>query len=116
MARFVLQLCRLRSQTLVPRRDENPLDLDWDGLVARLAPAKTQQAMMTLRRLQVGAFVGLSRHPSTDQVGNFLLINPDRSGRLGWLLAQDRSFSNRLIEVFRVQEAEWDHKFEDVAV
>ena len=114
MARFILQPYKIRADNFVPLKDGDDQELTWDELAERLAPAGTVEGLMTLRRLEPGAFVGLARHPANGQVGNFLLLNQDRSGRITWLLKKDPTFPERLVEVFRVKVAEWDHQFQDM--
>lgn len=114
MARFVLHPCRFREDRFIPLRDASLLELDWVGLVDRLAPTRSPAALMNLKRLRVNSFVGLVRNPQTGEVGNFYLLNPDRSGSLTWLLHQDQSFPERLLESFKVVSANWDYKFEEL--
>lgn len=113
MASFVLQPCHLRDDRFVPSKAE-PITCEWDDLVNRLAPSKSSKAKLTLRQLQRGAFVGTTRHRSSNIPTNFMLVMPDRSGRVGGLLQQDPSFADRLLEVFQVQSVVWDDKLDEI--
>lgn len=119
MARFVLQPCKLREEWLVPVKDVAPLVLSWRELCKKLAPSGDVKALSALRLLQTNSYVGLTRTRSSDPTPrNFVLTNPDRSGYLKRVMDKDASFSSRLIEVYRVEEVEWDAKlveFEGVA-
>lgn len=108
MARFLLQPCKLREEWLVPVKDTQPLTFDWRELCARLAPSREIKALQVLQLLQVYSYVGLTRHPRGGPPGNFVLTNVDRSGNLGKIVKQDKTFGLRIIEVFRVEEVVWD--------
>lgn len=108
MASFRLQLCKLREKWLVPTKDP-AIVLSWPELCAKLAPSKDERALKALRLLQIGAFVGLSSR-SGNVPSNFVLLNPDRSGSVKRVLSQDPTFATRLLEVYLVEEAQWDSK------
>jgi hypothetical protein len=113
MASFVLQPCKIRENRLVPTKDE-AVTLSWDDFCKRLAPSRSLRAKSNLRRAGTNAFIGLLRNAQTQEPCNFILQNQDRSGSIEWLLKQDPSFSNRLLEVYRVESAEWDIKLEEL--
>lgn len=108
MASFRLQPCKLRENWLVPTK-EPAIVLSWSELCAKLAPSKDERALKALRLLQIGAFVGLSSR-SGNIPSNFVLLNPDRSGNVKGVLKQDPTFATRLVEVYLVEEAQWDSK------
>lgn len=111
MARFKLRPCKLREDQLVPSKEPD-LVLDWRELVRQLAPSREIRARQNLHQLQPQAFVGLLQH-SKGPV-NFVLLNADRSGYLGTIMAKDATFAGRLLEVYRVEEAVWDSKVSEV--
>jgi len=113
MAKFFLQPCRLREDKLVPTK-EPKVEFKWLDLVSRLAPSKSKNAQMVLRRMERGCFIGLVLNEQTKEAVNFLLLNPDRSGSVKALLRKDPSFERRLIEVFRVEDFAWDAKMEEL--
>jgi len=112
LARFVLQPCKIRSSQFVDLKDE-PVELDWPKLVELLAPSHSFEGLMNLRRLSVGAYIGLARHPHAGVAGNFLFVNPGRSGGFKWLLRSDPDFAKRVISVYRVCSLLWDHNFSE---
>ncbi len=112
MSTFILQPCKLREDRFVPTKAE-PMQVGWVDLCNRLAPNKSPQALMTLRRLEHSAYVGLALDLKTKNAQNFFLMNFDRSNRVGWLLKKDPSFSERLIEVYRVDGVTYDSKVEE---
>jgi len=65
---------------------------------------------MTLRKLQPGCYVGLiaGKRGGTE---NFMLLNQDRSGKIGWLVRKDPDALARIQAIFRVERTVWDHKF-----
>lgn len=105
---FVLTPCKLREDRIVPVKDTPTLLLDWNGVLAKLAPNRQPSAMTNLRRMDKGSFIGLARDGKTSQVRNFILKNVDRSDKVDWLLAKDPSFPDRLVEVYRVEVANWE--------
>lgn len=102
--RFSLLPCKVRENKFVPSGDE-PQDFSWRTLCARFAPARTREAVLPLRQLQMGGFVGLVRGPRG--ISNFVLVNADRSGRFDQGLIKDKEFAHRVVEVFRVERADW---------
>lgn len=109
MAKFLLRPCKVRGGHIVDSKDE-AVEMDWDALCKKLAPSKDRQALMNLRTLQIGAFVGLSTNTRLRRVGNFVLLNQDRSGNLRWILKKDPEFERRVLEVYRVEDVRWDSK------
>lgn len=113
MARFILTPCHLREDRVVPSKAE-ALELDWAGLVRALAPSRTMQAQTTLTRLRVSSFVGLMHSPVGGAPTNFALANTDASGSIGWLLKRHPDFPQRLHSIYRVEEATFDARIEEV--
>ena len=109
MAKFTLTKCKLREDKFVKEAAFDSFSTDWDQLVERLAPSKTKEALMNLRQLQPGAFVGLARDKNNpENIRNFVLLNTDRSAKLDWVLKKDPSFEDRLIEVYKVEHVQLD--------
>lgn len=111
MASFTMQRCRLRENKLVPMK-EPPAEFSWEELLKRVAPSKSTKAKIQLRKMQTGAFVGVTKTPQ-GETSNFLLLNTNRTGKIDWLLRQDPTFAARLVEVFRVESVKWDDKLEE---
>lgn len=105
MSRYLLQKCHIRDGEFVSSKD-TPQEFDWKQLHERFAPSGRREELMKLRLLRHHAYVGLTngRHGTL----NFVLVNPDMSGRIDWILSKDSSFEGRLIEVFRVEELDLD--------
>jgi hypothetical protein len=117
VARFVLQPCKLRENRLVPLKNTAPVEFTWKELVERLAPSRTDKALKSLYFLQPGSFVGLLKHPNPrkreKEVVNFVYVGQGRTGLLLGPMAQDPTFAERLIEVYRVEKAEKDMKMSE---
>lgn len=107
MARFVLQPCKLRAGWIVPLKNTDTVTLGWDELKTRLAPSGEYKARSALRAMQPGGFVGLLKSRG-DRITNFVFVNIDRSGNVGWWMKSDPTLEDRLVEVFRVEEVVWD--------
>ena len=106
MSQVTLQLCRLREGRLAEDREAEPVTLDWNGLVKRLAPSGSRNAMLILRDLRIGEFVGTRRKQDGPQ--NFKITEP--SGKIKQILKAQPTFGSDLIEVYRVVRSEWDSR------
>ena len=113
MAELVLLPCKLRDDWIVPAKGGVPTTFDWDTLAAKLAPPNDPQALRNLRQLQASAFIGLIRSKRDQRPVSFFLLNPDRTGTVGWLLKKDPSFTDRLLEVYRVESVVWDGEMKE---
>lgn len=114
MTSLLLTPCKLRNDRIVPVKDVPALRMEWAEIRERLAPSREENALLNLRKLDKGSFVGLLR-AKTGEVRNFILKNPDRSDTVDWLLEKDPTFPERLIEVFRVEEANWEASMSEPA-
>lgn len=110
MARFILTPCRIREDRVVP--DDEPVELDWPKLASLLAPSRSHQALMTLRRLKVDQYVGLVKQPDGSST-NFLFQSPDHTNDIGWLLKKNPAFPKQLDVIYRVELAQLDAKIEE---
>jgi hypothetical protein len=106
MANFVLFPCKLRQDHLIPKKDGEPLSLDWKGLVEKLAPSRSHQAMMILHHVRLGSFVGLIKRDG--RLNTFYLYDPTLNGSLREQLKKDPTMEERLVEVWRVDHVRWD--------
>jgi hypothetical protein len=116
VASFRLQPCKLREQWLVPSK-EPAFVLSWPELCAKLAPSKDERALRALQLIQIGSYVGLVSRPPKMVAGppsNFVLLNHDRSGNLGAVLSKDPTLGPRLVEVYRVEEVQWDARVVEI--
>ena len=101
---ITLQCCRLRGTKLVPQRDSDPEDLDWTGLVERLAPSHSPYALLLLRHVKPGEFVGTRTRRG--QPSAFKIALPD--GQIRSILRAQPTFGSDLLEVYRVERTQWD--------
>lgn len=106
MSRFVIMPCRLREDRFVPEKECSPLELDWRELAKKLAPSNRIEALKTLKHIQTGAYVGLLNQGRGRPPSNFVYIAQDRSGNAAGLIRNDPSFGSKLIEVYKVVEAD----------
>ena len=113
VVRFVLRRCKLRGDRIVPT-EEDTVEFSWRSLCAKFAPTKSRTALMSLRSMQLGSFVGLVDGPAGPS--NFVFMNADRSGKLGSGLIKDDDFPKRVIEVFRVEHVDWSTKTIELGV
>lgn len=104
--RFVLLPCRLREDKLVPEKGTEPITLDWRELAAKLAPSNRIEALKTLKHVQRGAYIGLLDQGKNKPPSNFCFIAQDRSGNVADVLRRNPMFGDRLIEVYKVIEAD----------
>ena len=110
MARFILTPCHIREDRVVP--SDEAVELDWPKLAALLAPSRSHQALMTLRRLKVDTYVGLVKQPDGGTT-NFMFQSPDHTNDIAWLLKKDPTFPTKLDVIYRVELAQLDAKIEE---
>lgn len=109
MASFLLQQCRFRDGWLVPKKGESPVEVDWKGLCERLAPSRSMQARMNLRRISPNTYVGLLRQ-ANGSTTNFVLRNLDLSGDVRGLAKANPLFDRMLVAAYRVDRVAWDDR------
>jgi hypothetical protein len=110
MATFKLTPCKLRDGWLVPKKGEQPLEMDWKQLREALAPTRSLLALRNLRiGMQPNAYVGLLKQPN-GLTTNFVVRNTDLSGDLRRMVRQDPLLAQRLIAAYRVESVQWDDK------
>lgn len=108
MATFKLTPCKFRDGWLVPKKDAAPLEVDWKGLCAILAPSKTLEAKRNLRiGVAANSYVGLLKQ-ANGSVTNFVIRNTDLTGDVRALAKRDPAFSTRLTDAYRIDAAVWD--------
>jgi hypothetical protein len=106
MASVSLLQAKLREGKLVPVKGADPLILDWTGLRDRLAPGRSRVALMMLRALKPGAYVGTRRLGA--RTTTFTLEAAGRSSKLPRAIQTDPGFADSLVEVFYVQDVDWE--------
>jgi hypothetical protein len=106
MASVALVPARLRDGKLIPVRGTPPNTLTWVELRNRLAPTRSKQALMLLRALRPGCFVG-TRRLGPKQV-TFTLDAVGRSNALPRAIQTDPEFERSLVEVFYVDAVDWE--------
>ena len=104
---FVLQPCKLRNSDFVPTKDE-VVTFSWKEMLNRFAVSGTRQAVLNVRGIKLGSFIGMAVDPRTGKPTNFYLWNPDFSGSLVGKIKKDPGFTDRILEVYRVEHVEWD--------
>lgn len=114
MAKIVLMECKLRETRFVPKKGTTPIEVTPSDLVARfrLNPKNNQTQIAILRMLHANCFVGLVKSETTGQPVVFYcdsVMGRDLSG----VLKKNQAFESRLIEVWRVESAQWDSKFDE---
>lgn len=108
VSKFVLKPARLLQTRLVPSKDEKAIELSFPELVTYFARADRGEGMK-LCGLRQGMYVGLTN--SAKMPGRkiiFVLYNENRTGNVDFVLKNDPSFSTRLLEAYRVEEASYD--------
>ena len=102
---FTLLPCKIREDQLVPVKGAEPVVMTWTELLSQVAPGGHAEAQK-LKALQVQSYIGLSKktkEPSSVP-GTWVLLNPDRSGNIGWILKKDPTFEKRLVVAYRVEK------------
>lgn len=106
MPEFVLQPARLRETKFALQRGVNPVTMDWSQLRDRFAPSRSKIALMLLRQIKPGTFVGTRR--KGDRVSTFIMDAAGCSRDIGRQLRADPNLVDDIVEVFLVATADWD--------
>jgi hypothetical protein len=104
--RFVLQPARVRGDRVNPLKAEDPVELDWNGLVELVGGSESPTALMTLRRLKEADYVGVRSLGGNKT--NFLISTPGGSGRIGFITKKNPTFPAEVQQVFQVVEAAYE--------
>ena len=106
MEEFVLQPAYVRGSRLIADRKADPVKMDWSGLVEAVGGGKTPSALLTLRRLREGAFVG--ERVRDGRRTNFLVSTPAGTNSIAWITKKDPLFEIEVDKVYQVQGAFYD--------
>jgi len=119
MMKFVLQPCKMRGSRFAPKKNVEPEEFDWTQLRARLIPknlegTRLHQALNNLRGMVVNSFIGTVKSSKDGEDISFFFCNRDATDPdASWVVDQDPTFPERIIEVFRVIEVQWGNKFQE---
>lgn len=114
MPSFTLLPCRHRGGKFVARRESEPVELELQALVEKFGiNPSLPRDMQKICMLQPNAYVGTTR-TSKGGRNSFVLRNHDRSSNFAWVHKQDPTFEGRIVEVYRVDRAEWDSSLTEV--
>ena len=122
MARFTLQSCTMLHGKFVSDESESE-EMGMTGLKQRLIPncpvdanhmdMDQRKTLYTIRALKPGAYVGLSKSKESGRPISFYFLNDSRSNNVKWVLDQDPTFPDRLLEVYRVDAVDWGSQFSE---
>jgi hypothetical protein len=119
MRKFVLQACKIRGSRFAPQKGVAPEEFDWPQLRARLLPpnlerVRFQQALANLRGMQINSFIGVVKSPRDGKPISFYFCNRDATNPdAEWVVSRDPTFPDRIVEVYRVLEADWGIEFQE---
>lgn len=118
MAKFRLQLSKIRRDRIVPVKGEAQIEMTMEELVETVVPRKStgdwraqrlrRMQMAKLRLLEPSSYVGVMVSRKTGRPTTFFLMNPDRSNRIGWRLQQDPQFPSRVEVLYKVESVNWE--------
>lgn len=106
MESFVLQPSHVRGERVVVDKSEAPVELDWHGLCGQFAVSGQWAGRATLRRLQVGDFVGVQNLDG--QRSNFIIRTPGAGRSIRWITNARPLFASEVECLYRVDAAEYD--------
>jgi hypothetical protein len=78
-------------------KSKEPFQVSHRQLMDRFFRRDDPQSRVKFSHLKAGSFLGLSKTGTT-----FILSNSDRTGNLSFVLKKDRSFPDRIVEVYKV--------------
>jgi hypothetical protein len=89
--------CLLARKRLLP--DGDPQTLNIKEAVALLAPNKTRLGRANVLRLKTGQYVGVK----TNDLSNFVIVNPTNDGDIRWLLKKHPDLASQIRDVYLVE-------------
>lgn len=110
MASFKLVPCKLRDNKLVEVGEI--VEFDWAALKKKFA-SQRMEALHNLRRIQRSGYLGLVKSDTGPKC--FFLLNDNRGNVIDWLLKKEPSFETRLIEVYKVEDFQWDDQSSELS-
>ena len=109
---ILLQPYKLRENKLVELKEEQPIKLEWGAYRDLLSPSKTPTAMLLLRKVKVGSFIGL-RKKDNGALSNFLYISNNTSESAVPLLRQLPELPNSLHSLYKVLAVDFGSRFKE---
>jgi len=97
---IALEPYKLRDNKLVSLK-ETPLELDWAGYKAILAPSGSKESLLVLRKVKVGCYIGLVRNRQNKPI-NFVYTPVGYSKDARGLFRQIPNLETSLISVYKV--------------
>jgi hypothetical protein len=88
--------CRIRRSRIQTVGEVETLNLK--EAVALLAPSKTHRARANVMKLRAGQYVGVK----SDNMSNFIIVNPTSDGDIRWLLNDHPNFSKKVRDIYYV--------------
>jgi hypothetical protein len=111
-SKFVLQPCHVREDRFVDT-DVAALVFTAEELVRCFAPKREYVELMKLRAMRPGSFFGRIKGGRTGRPTNFYFFRDDRRNSMRAFLKKDPTLAERVLEVYRVERADWGSKVEE---
>jgi len=103
--------CKLREDRLVPVKGAEQRIFTETGAIEHFKLDIGKPAdVAILRSLNPAAYIGMVRSKLNGSPVRFYARNHDLSGDVSWVLKQDPTFSDRLLEAWLVVSSQWDSK------
>ena len=111
MAKFVMLPCKVREDRIVPQKGAAPVEMTGLQVIERFLLDVRQPAdLYAFRSLAPESFIGLATSALNGRPVRFYIRNTDLSGDISWVLKRSPTFADRLLEVWKIDQAEWDSK------
>ena len=88
--------CRIRRSRIQSVGETQILNLK--EAVALLAPSRTRKARANVMKLRAGQYVGVK----SDDLSNFVIVNPTTDGDIRWLVNDHPDFPSKVRDIYYV--------------
>ena len=88
--------CRIRRSRIQSVGETQILNLK--EAVALLAPSRTRKARANVMKLRAGQYVGVK----SDDLSNFVIVNPTPDGDIRWLVNDHPDFPSKVRDIYYV--------------
>ena len=105
-SKFVLVPVQFAQGARIVVRDGSPkLTLTLGEMFSKFVPSGRQSVKEKIARLRSGYFVGLMREQDSNTLRMFYFFNRNRDMRFDWLLREQPTLLDRLVELYEVETA-----------
>ena len=109
MEKFVLRPARIRGTKVVVDKVLPVKEVSWPELVELVGGSRSAGALLTLRRLRRGSYVGVRARNGAHTNFLFEPVGTSKSS-IAWILNQEPAFEAQVVQLWYVEQAVYESK------